>query len=102
MVAVGITDAWHACVSKQEVESDRQEGQVSHQREVLSVQNHLVQPVGEREPIQSLTHAVQVGISHSHGQIIIVQPLRGNKQHMNSFHSMTLSNCRSNVVFVQR
>lgn len=45
VLAVGIADARHVCVGKQEVECDRQEGQVSHQGEVLAVQNHLVQPV---------------------------------------------------------
>lgn len=80
---MGITDAWHICVSKQEVVCDGQEGQVSHQREVLPVHNHLVQPVGEAEPVQSLAYAVQVGISHSHGQIIIIQTLRKNRQRIN-------------------
>lgn len=45
MLAVGIADARHVCVGEQEVEGDRKEGQVSHQGEVLPVQDHLVQPV---------------------------------------------------------
>lgn len=76
VLAVGVADAGDVCVGKQEVECDGQEGQVSHQREVLSVQNHLVQPVRERQPIQSLTHTLQVGVPHTHGQIIIIQTLR--------------------------
>ena len=39
---MGITDAGHVRVGEQEVESDGQEGQVSHQGEVLVVQNLLV------------------------------------------------------------
>ena len=42
MLAVGIADAGHVCVSKQEVECDRQKGKVSHQGEVLPVENHLI------------------------------------------------------------
>jgi len=72
VVAVGIADAGHVRVSKQEVKRDGQEGQISHQGEVLPVQNHLVQPVCERQPIQSLAHALQVGVPHTHGQIIII------------------------------
>ena len=45
MLAVRIADAWYVCVGKQEVECDGQEGQVSHQGEVLAVHNHVVQPV---------------------------------------------------------
>lgn len=76
VLAVGIADAGHVCVGKQEVECDGQEGKVSHEGEVLPVQNHLVQPVGERQPIQSLAHTLQVGVPHTHGQIIIIQTLR--------------------------
>lgn len=76
VLAVGITDARNMCVGKQEVKCDREERQVSHQGEVLPVQNHLVQPVGERQPVQSLTDTLQVGVSHTHGQIIIIQTLR--------------------------
>lgn len=45
MLAVGIADAGHVCVGKQEVECDGHKGQVSHQGEVLPVNYHLVQPV---------------------------------------------------------
>lgn len=45
MLAVWIGDPGHMRVGKQEVECDRQEGQVSHQGEVLVVHNFLVQPV---------------------------------------------------------
>lgn len=45
VLAVWIGDSGHVCVGKQEVECDRQEGQVSHQGEVLAMQNFLVQPV---------------------------------------------------------
>lgn len=45
MLAVWIGDSGHVRVCKQEVECDRQEGQVSHQGEVLAVQNFLVDPV---------------------------------------------------------
>lgn len=45
VLAVWIADPGHVCVGKQEVECDRQEGQVSHQGEVLEVQNFLVEPV---------------------------------------------------------
>ncbi len=40
-----VADARHVSVGEQEVECDGQEGEVSHHREVLPVQNHLVQPV---------------------------------------------------------
>lgn len=45
MLAVRIGDSGHVCMCKQEVECDRQEGKVSHQGEVLAVQNFLVEPV---------------------------------------------------------
>lgn len=45
MLAVRIGDSGHVCMCKQEVEHDRQEGKVSHQGEVLAVQNFLVDPV---------------------------------------------------------
>lgn len=76
MLTVGVTDAGNMRVGKQEVKCDREEGQVSHQGEVLPVQNHLVQPVRERQPVQSLTDTLQVGVPHTHGQIIIIQTLR--------------------------
>ena len=37
VLAVWIADAGHVCVGKQEVKRDGEEGQVSHQREVLPV-----------------------------------------------------------------
>lgn len=45
MLAVGIADARHMCVGKQEVEFYGEEGQVFHQGEVQPMQNHLVEPV---------------------------------------------------------
>lgn len=45
VLAVGIADAGHVRVGKQEVECDGQEGQVSHQGEVLPVHDHLIEPV---------------------------------------------------------
>lgn len=45
MLAVGIADAGHIRVGKQEVKCDGKEGQVFHQREVLPVQNHVAQLV---------------------------------------------------------
>lgn len=45
VLTVGVAEAGHVCVSEQEVESDRQEGQVLHQGEVLSVQDDLVESV---------------------------------------------------------
>lgn len=76
VLAVWIGDSGHVCVGKQQVECDRQEGQVSHQGEVLAVQNFSVQPVREGEPVQSLADVLKVWISHAHGQVIIIQPLR--------------------------
>lgn len=76
MVAVRIADTGHMCVGKQKVKMNRQEGQVSHQGEVLSMQDHLVQPVMERQPIQSLAHAVQVGVPHPHQQKVIIEALK--------------------------
>lgn len=76
VLAVRIADARNMRVGKQEVKCDREERQVSHQGEVLPAQNHLVQPVGERQPVQSLADTLQVGVSHTHGQIIIIQTLR--------------------------
>lgn len=67
VLAVRIADAGHMRVGEQEVERDRQEGEVLHQREVLAVHDHVVQPVGERQPVQSLADAVQVGVPHTHG-----------------------------------
>lgn len=75
MLAVGIADAGNVRVGEQEVKCDGEERQVSHQGEVLPVENHLVQPVREGQPVQSLTDAQQVGVSHTHGQIIIIQTL---------------------------
>lgn len=45
MLAVGVGDARHMRVSKQEVKCDGEEGQVFHEGEVLPVQNHVAQPV---------------------------------------------------------
>lgn len=73
---MGIADAGHVRVGKQEVECDGQEGQVSHQGEVLPTQYHMVQPVWERQPIQSLARTLQVGVSNPHGQIIFIQTLK--------------------------
>lgn len=80
VVAVRIADAGHMHVGEQEVKCHGEEGQVSHQGEVLSMQNHLVQPVGERQPIQSLAHALHVGVPHSHGQVVIIEALRKRRQ----------------------
>lgn len=76
VLAVWIGDSGHVCVGKQEVECDRQEGQVSHQGEVLAVQNFLVQPVWEGEPVQSLTDILKIWVPHTHGQVIIIQTLK--------------------------
>lgn len=76
VLAVWIGDSGHVCVGKQEVECDRQEGQVSHQGEILAVQNFLVQPVWEGEPVQSLTDILKVWVPHTHGQVIIIQTLK--------------------------
>lgn len=73
---MGIADAGHVCVRKQEVEGDGQEGQVSHEGEVLAVQDDVVDSVGEGEPVQGLAHAVQVWVSDAHGQVVVVQTLR--------------------------
>lgn len=76
LLAVGIADAGHVRVRKQEVEGDGQEGQVSHEGEILAVQDDVVHSVGEGEPVQGLAHAVQVGVSDAHGQVVVVQALR--------------------------
>lgn len=97
LLAVGVADAWHMRVGKQEVECDRQEGQVSHEGEILPVHDCLVQPVREGEPVQSLAHTLQVGVSHTHGQIVIVQTLRRKDRELSLISQMWLSN----VVFHQ-
>lgn len=76
LLAVGVADAGHMRVCKQEVEGDGQEGQVSHEGEILAVQDDVVHPVGEGEPVQGLAHTVQVGVSDAHGQVVIMQTLR--------------------------
>lgn len=95
LLAVGVADAWHVCVGKQEVECDRQERQVSHEGEILPVDDCLVQPVWEGEPVQSLAHTLQVGVSHAHGQIVIVQTLRRKDREISLISHMW----HSNVVF---
>lgn len=79
VVAVWIGDPGHVRVGKQEVECDGHEGQVSHQGEVLVVQNFLVQPVREGEPVQSVTDTLKVWVPHTHGQVIIIQALRDKR-----------------------
>lgn len=51
LLAVGIADAGHMRVRKKEVEGDGQEGQVSHEGEILAVQDDVVHSVGEGEPV---------------------------------------------------
>lgn len=88
LLAVGVADAWHVCVGKQEVECDRQEGQVSHEGEILPMHDCLVQPVWKGEPVQSLAHTLQVGVSHTHGQIVIVQTLRRKDRELSLISQM--------------
>lgn len=80
VLAVWIGDSRHVCVGKQKVECDRQEGQVSHQGEGLVVQNFLIQPVREGEPVQSLTDILKVWVSHTHGQVVIIQTLKDKQE----------------------
>lgn len=73
---MGIANTGHMRVRKQEVEGDGQEGQVSHEGEILAVHDDVVHSVGEGEPVQGLAHTVQVGVSDAHGQVVVVQTLR--------------------------
>lgn len=98
LLTVGVADAWHMCVGKQEVECDRQEGQVSHEGEILPMHDCLVQPVWEGEPVQSLAHTLQVGVSHTHGQIVIVQTLRRKDRELSLISQMW----PYNVVFYKK
>lgn len=79
---MGVADAGHVRVRKQEVEGDGQEGQVSHEGEVLAVQDDVVHSVGEGEPVQGLAHTVQVGVSDAHGQVVVVQTLRKRRDRL--------------------
>lgn len=83
---MGVADAGHLCVCKQEVERDGQEGQVSHEGEILAVQDHVVHSVREGEPVQGLAHTVKVGVSDAHRQVVIVETLRGKRQENSGSH----------------
>ena len=76
VLTVGVAEAGDVGVGEQEVESDGQEGEVSHEGEVLAVHDDLVQLVGEGQPLEPLAHQVHVGVPHAHGQVVVVQSLQ--------------------------
>ena len=75
VLTVGVAEAGDVGVGEQEVEGDGQEGEVSHEGEVLAVHDDLVQLVGEGQPVETLAHEVHVGVPHAHGQVVVVQSL---------------------------
>jgi hypothetical protein len=76
VLTVGVAEAGDVGVGEQEVEGDGQEGEVSHEGEVLAVHDGLVELVGEGQPLEPLAHQVHVGVTHAHGEIVVVQSLQ--------------------------
>lgn len=93
-----IAEAGDVRVRKQEVEGDGEEGQVSHEGEILAAQDDVVHSVGEGEPVQGLAHTVQVGVPDAHGQVVVIQTLRRkDRREFRLTSQMCLFNARLDV-----